>query len=121
MTTSDTSTPAQAGGAPPGRPRRAHRPELEDAGRLVDRRIGGTKTWEGLQSRYRDNESRARGELAALRRGASRSPGELPEIWELTRVEVPESAGDAPTWEELAVHTAMTLYAVHQQTDRPAG
>ncbi|WP_273118937.1 type I-E CRISPR-associated protein Cse2/CasB [Actinomyces dentalis] len=116
MTTSDTSTPAQAGGAPPGRPRRAHRPELEDAGRLVDRRIGGTKTWEGLQSRYRDNESRARGELAALRRGASRSPGELPEIWELTRVEVPESAGDAPTWEELAVHTAMTLYAVHQQS-----
>jgi len=82
----------------------------------VDRRIGGTKTWEGLQSRYRDNESRARGELAALRRGASRSPGELPEIWELTRVEVPESAGDAPTWEELAVHTAMTLYAVHQQS-----
>ena len=82
----------------------------------MDRRIGGTKTWEGLQSRYRDNESRARGELAALRRGASRSPGELPEIWELTRVEVPESAGDAPTWEELAVHTAMTLYAVHQQS-----
>ena len=116
MTTSDTSTPAQAGGAPPGRPRRAHRPELEDAGRLVDRRIGGTKTWEGLQSRYRDNESRARGELAALRRGASRSPGELPEIWELTRVEVPDGAGDAPTREEIAVHTAMTLYAVHQQS-----
>ena len=116
MTTSDTSTPAQAGGAPPGRPRRAHRPELEDAGRLVDRRIGGTKTWEGLQSRYRDNESRARGELAALRRGVSRSPGELPEIWELTRVEVPDGAGDAPTWEEIAVHTAMTLYAVHQQS-----
>jgi len=82
----------------------------------VDRRIGGTKTWKGLQARYLDNESRARGELAALRRGVSRSPGELPEIWELTRVEVPESAGDAPTREEIAVHTAMTLYAVHQQS-----
>ena len=117
MTTSDTSAPAQAGGALPGRPRRTRRPSLDkNAGRLVDRRIGGTKTWKGLQARYRDNESRARGELAALRRGASRSPGELPEIWELTRVEVPESAGDAPTWEELAVHTAMTLYAVHQQS-----
>ena len=117
MTTSDTSAPAQAGGAPPGKPRRTRRPSLDkNAGRLVDRRIGGTKTWEGLQSRYRDNESRARGELAALRRGASRSPGELPEIWELTRVEVPDGAGDAPTWEEIAVHTAMTLYAVHQQS-----
>ena len=114
MTTSDTSTPAQAGGAPPGRPRRAHRPELEDAGRLVDRRIGGPR---GLQTRLDDNKSRrARGELAALRRGVSRSPGELPEIWELTRVEVPDGAGDAPTWEEIAVHTAMTLYAVHQQS-----
>ena len=117
MTTSDTSAPAQAGGAPPGRPRRTRRPSLDkNAGRLVDRRIGGTKTWKGLQARYRDNESRARGELAALRRGASRSPGELPEIWELTRVEVPDGAGDAPTWEEIAVHTAMTLYAVHQQS-----
>ena len=82
----------------------------------MDWRIGGTKTWKGLQARYLDNESRARGELAALRRGASRSPGELPEIWELTRVEVPDGAGDAPTWEEIAVHTAMTLYAVHQQS-----
>lgn len=118
MTTSDTSTSAETGGAPPGKPRRARRrPSLDkDAGLLVDRRIGGTKTREGLQSRYLRNESRARGELAALRKGASRSPGELPEIWELTRVEVPESAGDAPTREEIAVHTAMTLYAVHQQS-----
>ena len=117
MTTSDTSTPAQAGGAPPGKPRRARRPRLDkDAGLLVDRRIGGTKTWEGLQSRYLRNESRARGELAALRKGVSRSPGELPEIWELTEVPPPEHAGDAPTPEEIAVHTAMTLYAVHQQS-----
>ena len=117
MTTSDTSTPAQAGGAPPGKLRRARRPRLDkDAGLLVDRRIGGTKTWEGLQSRYLRNESRARGELAALRKGVSRSPGELPEIWELTEVPPPEHAGDAPTGEEIAVHTAMTLYAVHQQS-----
>ena len=117
MTTSDTSAPAQAGGAPPGKPRRAcRRPSLDkNVGRLVDWRIGGPR---GLQARYRDdkNKARARGELAALRKGVSRSPGELPEIWELTRVEVPDGAGDAPTWEEIAVHTAMTLYAVHQQS-----
>ena len=113
MTTSDTSAPAQAGGAPP-EARRQERHLTKNAGRLVDRRIGGPR---GLQTRLDDNKSRrARGELAALRRGVSRSPGELPEIWELTRVEVPESAGDAPTWEEIAVHTAMTLYAVHQQS-----
>ena len=113
MTTSDTGVPAQAGGAPP-EARRQERHLTKNAGRLVDRRIGGPR---GLQTRLDDNKSRrARGELAALRRGVSRSPGELPEIWELTRVEVPDGAGDAPTWEEIAVHTAMTLYAVHQQS-----
>jgi len=54
--------------------------------------------------------------MAALRKGASRDSGELPEIWELTSVEIPEYASDAPTREEIAVHTAMTLYAVHQQS-----
>ena len=113
MTTSDTGAPAQAGGAPP-EARRQERHLTKNAGRLVDRRIGGPR---GLQTRLDDNKSRrARGELAALRRGVSRSPGELPEIWELIRVEVPDGAGDAPTWEEIAVHTAMTLYAVHQQS-----
>ena len=113
MTTSDTSAPAQAGGALP-EARRQERHLTKNAGRLVDRRIGGPR---GLQTRLDDNKSRrARGELAALRKGVSRSPGELPEIWELTEVPPPEHAGDAPTGEEIAVHTAMTLYAVHQQS-----
>ena len=114
MTTSDISTSAQAGGAPPDGARRS-RP-LGEAGRLVDWRIGGPR---GLQGRYcskNRKEALARAQVAALRKGASRSPGELPEIWELTRVEIPDGAGDAPTWEEIAVHTAMTLYAVHQQS-----
>lgn len=111
MTTSDISThPDTAGDAPPEY-RRAGR--LEEAGRLVDRRIGGPN---GLQTRYLRNESRARGELAALRGAATKEPGEAPEIWELTQVEVPDNAGDAPTREEVAVHSAMTLYAVHQQS-----
>ena len=114
MTTSDISTSAEAGGAPPDGARRSR--HLGEAGRLVDWRIGGPR---GLQGRYRSKnrkEALARAQVAALRKGVSRSPGELPEIWELTRVEVPDGADDAPTWEEIAVHTAMTLYAVHQQS-----
>ena len=114
MTTSDISTSAEAGGAPPDGARRSR--HLGEAGRLVDWRIGGPR---GLQGRYcskNRKEALARAQVAALRKGVSRSPGELPEIWELTRVEVPDGAGDAPTWEEIAVHTAMTLYAVHQQS-----
>ena len=111
MTVSDTSTPAEVSGGAPPDARRARR--LGRIGLLVNQRIGGAH---GLQKRYLDNESLGRAEVAALRKGASRSPGELPEIWELTRVEVPDGAGDAPTREEIAVHTAMTLYAVHQQS-----
>ena len=110
MTTSDTSTlPDTAGAAPPG-PRR---PRLGDTGRLVDSRLSGES---GLQNRYLHNEAQARGQMAALRGAIAREPGEVPEVWELTQVKVPDNAGDAPTWEEIAVHTAMTLYAVHQQS-----
>lgn len=111
MTVSDTSTPAEVSGGAPPDARRARR--LGRIGLLVNHRIGGAH---GLQKRYLDNESLGRAEVAALRKGANRAPGELPEIWELTRVEVPDGAGDAPTREEIAVHTAMTLYAVHQQS-----
>ena len=111
MTGSDTSTPAEVSGGAPPDARRARR--LGRIGLLVNQRIGGAH---GLQKRYLDNESLGRAEVAALRKGANRAPGELPEIWELTRVEVPDGAGDAPTREEIAVHTAMTLYAVHQQS-----
>ncbi|WP_314778491.1 type I-E CRISPR-associated protein Cse2/CasB [uncultured Actinomyces sp.] len=111
MTVSDTSTPAEVSGGAPPDARRARR--LGRIGLLVNQRIGGAH---GLQKRYLDNESLGRAEVAALRKGANRAPGELPEIWELTRVEVPDGAGDAPTREEIAVHTAMTLYAVHQQS-----
>ena len=108
---SNTHTPAGVLGGPPPDARRARR--LGRIGLLVNQRIGGAH---GLQKRYLDNESLGRAEVAALRKGANRAPGELPEIWELTRVEVPDGAGDAPTREEIAVHTAMTLYAVHQQS-----
>lgn len=111
MTTSDTTTPTTAEASPPSR---RHSRRLGETGRLIDGRIGGDR---GLQKRYLSGkESRARAELAALRGAAAKDPGEVPEIWDLTRVPVPDYAGDAPTPEEIAVHTAMTLYAVHQQS-----
>lgn len=69
-----------------------------------------------LQSRYLREDSRARAELAHLRKGAGRQPGEDPAIWHLTSLEVPPYVGDSPTREEIAVHTALTLYAIHQQS-----
>ena len=110
MTGPDTNMPTDTAGAAPPEPRR---PRLGDTGRLVDRRIASPN---GLQNRYLHNEAQARGELAALRSAVAREPGEVPDTWELTQVEVPDNAGDAPTREEIAVHTAMTLYAVHQQS-----
>ena len=53
MTTSDTGAPAQVGGAPP-EARRQERHLTKNAGRLVDRRIGGPR---GLQTRLDDNKS----------------------------------------------------------------
>lgn len=51
------------------------------------------------------------GTLAALRRAAGRPPLDLPETWPL----IVPIAHDAP-WAEAAVHHALTLYAVHQQS-----
>jgi len=57
-------------------------------------------------------ENDDKGALAKLRRGAGKEPGSIPDIWEYTMGELPESAkGD----EENAVHTALTLFAVHRQ------
>lgn len=70
-----------------------------------------------LQRGYLSAESRARGQLAALRRASTQHPGSVPEVWDLTQPEtLPAGVGDEPTWEEQAIHTAMTLYAVHQQS-----
>lgn len=64
------------------------------------------------------NESRVRAELANLRRGIGRKPGDLPELWGLLFADLPEElmskSGD-PTAAEWAIYTALTLYAQHQQ------
>lgn len=109
MTAADTRTPPDSGGTTRSR----RRPSLGATGRLVNQRVSGKN---GLQSRYLHNEAQAREQMAALRGAVTREPGEVPATWALTQVEVPDDAGDAPTREEVAVHTAMTLYAVHQQS-----
>lgn len=109
MTAADTRTPPDSGGTTRSR----RRPSLGATGRLVNQRVSSKN---GLQSRYLHNEAQAREQMAALRGAVTREPGEVPATWALTQVEVPDDAGDAPTPEEVAVHTAMTLYAVHQQS-----
>ena len=61
----------------------------------------------------------SRAMLAKLRRGIGKSPGAVPDIWDITLAGAPnEWQSDqygAPSYAELAVHTALTLYALHRQ------
>lgn len=71
---------------------------------------------ESLQRKAMDRSPSARAALAELRRAVSDEPGTNPGAWEWTQVAVPENVGDSPTWDEMAAHLAMTLYATHQQS-----
>ena len=67
-----------------------------------------------------DNQRRA--ELAKLRRGVGRKPGDLPELWGSFLRGMPEDFQNrsGPSHAEWAVYLALTLYAVHQQgNDQP--
>jgi CRISPR system Cascade subunit CasB len=76
-----------------------------------------------VESLMRKNPSDAltshqRATLAKLRRGIGKSPGATPEVWEVTLSDLPEglaSKSGEPTKEEYAIHTALTLFALHQQ------
>jgi CRISPR system Cascade subunit CasB len=64
----------------------------------------------------------ARASLARLRRGAGKPPGETPEAWDVTLGDLPEelfrrgkTPENEPTYAEWAIHTALTLYALHKQ------
>ena len=55
---------------------------------------------------------------ARLRRAAGTQPGASPAIWAVTLADAPlewYSRGGIPSFEENAVHTALTLYALHCQ------
>ena len=71
-----------------------------------------------LKQWQREDERQIRTDLANLRRGIGKKPGELPELWGLLFCNFPEelmSWNGEPTWAEWAVSGALTLYALHQQ------
>jgi len=75
-----------------------------------------------IEALTRGGESATRASLAMLRRGIGRSPGSTPELWSATFGGLPEDlmgTGSSPTRAEWAVHTALTLYALHQQGKSP--
>ena len=56
--------------------------------------------------------------LANLRRGIGREPGELPQLFGILLLDMPEefwSKNGTATKEEWVCYTALTLYALHQQ------
>lgn len=69
-----------------------------------------------------ENGSATRATLARLRRGIGKKPGSMPELWEATLKDLPPDLvgqGQEPSYGEWAVHTALTLYALHQQGKDP--
>ncbi|QDW62025.1 type I-E CRISPR-associated protein Cse2/CasB [Oerskovia sp. KBS0722] len=96
-TTSDDRAPRRAG------------PWLSDLGLLVSRRAERLQRTRGTSS--------TTALLARLRDNVGREPGTDPAIWSVTVDGVSDDArGDDPTQQERAVHAALTLYAVHQQS-----
>ncbi|MGH3757666.1 type I-E CRISPR-associated protein Cse2/CasB [Actinophytocola sp.] len=81
---------------------------------VVDKKI-----WD-LQNGYVANRSGAVAALARLRRGVGKPAGSVLDILEFTYA--PELVGDPrdddPTPGEVAAHLCLTLYAVHQQSQR---
>lgn len=68
--------------------------------------------------------ARASASLARLRRAVGREPGDDPLVWQPIFGSWPASLpayGEAPTQAERAAFTAVTLYAVHQQSKRRDG
>lgn len=87
---------------------------MESQGQRIRRYVGmRLKSW-----MEETNEARIKGDLAQLRRGIGKKPGEIPEIWELIFSGFPEelmSKGEEASWAEWAVSTSLCMYALHQQ------
>lgn len=76
-----------------------------------------------LQRGYLADESAAVGALARLRRGIGRPAGETPDLWGLIGAEPlyqsfehDDITEEAMQWAEEAVHAAVTLWSLHQQS-----
>lgn len=74
--------------------------------------------WQIFRLRDSNDESGTRAGLAILRRGLGKQPGSDPNLWPYTLEALPVillSQTGYPTNGEWAIHTAMTLFALHQQ------
>lgn len=71
-----------------------------------------------LQRGVEADNTGAKATLAALRNSLYDSPGDRPQLWEVTSVptENAKYVSDDPTWEEIALHITLCLYARHQQS-----
>lgn len=61
---------------------------------------------------------KTKADLAQLRRGVGKKPGEMPELWGIIFKDLPESLmtkSPEPSYAEWAIYTSLTLYALHQQ------
>lgn len=77
----------------------------------------------GLQTAYRNDQSSAVADLARLRRGIGRHPGQDADLLGITVAGLyadPSRLPDKPTPAEEAVFAALTLFAMHQQSHRDA-
>ncbi len=67
---------------------------------------------------FSSNDAYIRSTLAKLRKGAGKEVGEVPEIWDITLLNISDkwmSKDGNPTKEEIVIHTAITYFALHQQ------
>ncbi len=74
-----------------------------------------------LQSQYMQGVSSAGGALAVLRRAIGSSPGADPMVWGHVLDGFPpalQGRSDEPSHAEWAAHAALTLFALHQQSQR---
>lgn len=87
----------------------------DEVRQFVERKIGF------LQEGKDGGENRAA--LANLRRGVGRDPGELPQLFGIILMDMPEkfmSEKGVATKEEWSCYIALTLYALHQQGNEMA-
>jgi CRISPR system Cascade subunit CasB len=97
-------------------PSTRNEPALGRVGTVVDQRI---RNWQaGLHSPSPQRQAHSMAVLARLRRGVGKPPGSVADILGFTLANefVGRDATDEPTKAETAAHIAMTLYAVHQQS-----
>ena len=107
MTTTNPPDPAVV-----SQPAGGRRQPLRAVGRFVDARVTQ------LQRGYLERRPAAVATLAQLRRGVGKPVGAVPELWQavLDGIPLPPRHDDAATDNERAAHTALTLYALHQQS-----